>query len=117
MRMWMVDPRILCRNHLLGEHLEHHMFIGTIKQKKKVTGYIKNNCFQPRALFERHNALVKEMQRRGYNHKSPITECDCDVCYLPSEYQYWQIDCNKSLNDLLKRCPECRKRYEDLKNE
>ena len=26
MRMWMVNPRIMCRQHLLGEHVEIHMF-------------------------------------------------------------------------------------------
>jgi hypothetical protein len=31
MRMWMVNPRIMCGNHLLGEHLETHMFYGIIK--------------------------------------------------------------------------------------
>ncbi len=117
MRMWMIDPKFLCQKHLCGEHLEHHMFIGIIKRKKRVDGYIKNNCFQPRALFERHNLLVSEMERRGYNHKSPILEIDCDIFYLPYEYQNWEIDCNKSLNDLLKRCSECKSRYEGLNNE
>jgi hypothetical protein len=28
--MWMVDPRIMCRNHLLGEHAEIHMFVWNI---------------------------------------------------------------------------------------
>jgi len=112
MRMWMVDPKIMCRKHLLGEHVEHHMFIGTLKKGKRVDGYIKNNCFQPRSLFERHDALVCEMERRGYNHQSPITEEECDVCHLPNEYQYWKIDDKQSLRDLLERCPECRLRKE-----
>lgn len=25
MRMWMVDPTIMCRQHLLGEHYELHV--------------------------------------------------------------------------------------------
>ena len=32
MRMWMVDPQIMCRQHLLGEHTEMHMFVGTLKR-------------------------------------------------------------------------------------
>ena len=32
MRMWMIDPKLLCRKHLLGEHLEIHMFVGTINK-------------------------------------------------------------------------------------
>lgn len=115
MRMWMVDPRILCRKHLLGEHVEHHMFIGTLKRKKKMDGYLKNNCLQPRALYERHNALVCEMERRGYNHKTPIHEEECKcICYLPEEYQNWEINYEQSLIDLIERCPECRHRKEKL---
>jgi len=114
MRMWMVDPKIMCRKHLLGEHVEHHMFIGTLRKRKKVDGYIRNNCLQPRALFERHNVLVCEMQRRGYNHKTPIAEEDCEICYLPQEQQYWEINCTQSMKDLLERCPECRTRKEQL---
>lgn len=25
--MWGVDPSAMCRNHLLGEHVEMHMFV------------------------------------------------------------------------------------------
>ena len=30
--MWMVDPRFMCRAHILGEHRECHALIGTILQ-------------------------------------------------------------------------------------
>ena len=39
----MVDPKFLCQKHLCGEHLECHMFLGTLKKNKKVDGYLKNN--------------------------------------------------------------------------
>ena len=32
MRMWLVPPQLMCDQHLLGEHLEMHMFIGTIRK-------------------------------------------------------------------------------------
>jgi len=35
MRMWMCDPRILCRKHLIAEHCETGSFIGSIKKKNK----------------------------------------------------------------------------------
>ena len=32
MRMWNVDPKLMCNKHLLGEHVEMHMFFGTIQK-------------------------------------------------------------------------------------
>jgi len=40
MRQWMCDPRFMCNKHLFGEHVEHHMFIGTLERKKSINGYI-----------------------------------------------------------------------------
>lgn len=114
MRMWMCDPRIMCTRHLLGEHVECHMFLGTLKKNKGIKGYLRNNCFEPKSLKQRHDNLVDEMKRRGWNgHKTPIEEpeCDCILC-LPISEQYWEVDKEKSLCDLLDRCPECKERHE-----
>lgn len=114
MRQWMVDPKILCQKHLLGEHVEHHMFLGSMKKKIRMDGYLKNNLLEPRSLYERHKSLVNEMTRRGMNHKSPLEEHECEcICYLDNEYQYWEIDRVSALKDLLSRCPECEKRYKE----
>lgn len=112
MRMWLCDPEILCQKHLCGEHVEMHMFLGSLKKGKKIDGFLNNNLFQPRMLFKRHEDLKEEMIRRGYNHKSDMcfTECMC-VLDLPQEKQYWEVDKDAALKDLLSRCPECRKRY------
>jgi hypothetical protein len=113
--MWLCDPRILCRKHLLGEHVEMHMFLGAVKKGKKIDGFLKNNLFEPRALFKRHDDLKDEMIERGYNHKSDfyLTECMC-VLDLPAEKQFWEIDKERALRDLLDRCPECRQRWERI---
>jgi hypothetical protein len=37
--MWMVDPRQMCRQHLLGEHNELHMFAGTMRKGIGLAGY------------------------------------------------------------------------------
>lgn len=118
MRMWMVDPEILCQKHLCGEHVEHHMFLGTIRKGIKVDGYLKNNLFEPRALYERHKVLAEEMIRRGYNHNSPLKESDCScILNLTNEQQYWEIDKKQAFNDLISRCPECEKRYRKRNSE
>ena len=106
MRMWGVDTKILCRKHLLGEHVEMHMFVGTIKKGNSIQGYIDNGLVNPALIVHRHNCLVGEMLERGYNHRSDIIGLD----ELPD------IEFNKTtaLNDLLSRCPECRKRYKNI---
>jgi len=110
--MWLCDPKIMCQKHLCGEHLEMHMFLGTLKKQKKVDGYIANNLFEPRSLYQRHKDLADEMGRRGYNHKSQLNETDCScILNLPIEKQYWEIDKVAALKDLLDRCPECRKQF------
>jgi hypothetical protein len=114
MRMWLCDPKIMCQKHLCGEHLEMHMFLGSLKEGKKIDGYIKNNLFEPRMIYQRHKDLADEMTNRGYNHKSPINECECGSIFdLPIHYQYWEIDKKRALEDLLNRCPECLKRSKE----
>ena len=116
MRMWLCDPKILCQKHLCGEHVETHMFLSTLKKGKKIDGYLNNNLFQPRLLFQRHEDLKQEMIRRGYNHKSTMykEECSC-VISLPLEQQYWEIDRELALKDLLSRCPKCNERFKRMK--
>jgi len=112
MRMWMCDPEILCQKHLCGEHLEMHMFLGTLKKGKKIDGYLNNNLFEPRSLFQRHEDLKDEMIKRGYNHKSRMKDVECGcVLDLSTEKQYWEIDKAVALEDLLSRCPECYSRF------
>lgn len=75
MRIWDVPPRELCRNHLLGEHRELHA-LWTILTKH--TSGFKNHPETLRwrgklkALYHRHEQLVKEMHRRGYAHHTPL---------------------------------------------
>jgi hypothetical protein len=116
--MWMVDPKIMCQKHLCGEHLELHMFLSHIKAGKKVDGYLKNNCLEPRMIWKRHCDIESEMLKRSYNPKTPIYGHDC-LCILDlaTEQQYWEINKEKSLNDLLERCPRCRERFREQNNE
>jgi len=72
MRMWMVNPKILCQKHLFGEHVELHMFIGTLKRKISISGYIENNLLEILSIEQRHSELLTEIIDRKYNHKSPL---------------------------------------------
>lgn len=114
MRMWMVEPKILCRKHLLGEHLECHMFLGAMQRSKNLDGFIKGNLFEVDSLFFRHLLLSQEMEDRKYNHKSPLNL----GTYIRTKklYSNRTIDIERSLVDLIGRCPECKKRLEEEYN-
>jgi len=109
MRMWMVDPKIMCRKHLLGEHVEHHMLVGTINKRVAIDGYLSGNLLEPTQLLIRHYALAEEMIRRGYQHKSALTSVD--LGHLNAKQILTTVDKESSLTELLRRCPECRARY------
>jgi len=103
MRMWMVDPKILCRNHLLGEHGEIHKHRHNFVKQHKMNGRIGQ--IEPLAMEDRHNELAEEMLRRGYNHQSPFAQPD--TSYLP----LMTVNKEHALQDLINRCEECKKRF------
>lgn len=113
MRMWTCDPKILCRQHLLGERFEMHMFVGALNKGKSIDGYLKGNLFEPDSLYDRHSCLVQEMKNRGYRHKSSMVFEDISekLKNLKAEDRGKKIDKDKSLKDLLNRCPQCRERF------
>jgi hypothetical protein len=113
MRVWDIHPEKLCRQHLLGEHRELHGIWSILTRGKK--GYANHPETlrwkgRLKALYKRHDGLVREMTSRGYKHHSPLREdyaigdaaqceyvdsydeqirilqqkgCDCDVWRLP----------------------------------
>ncbi len=75
MRIWDVDPALLCRSHLLGEHRELHGLWNILS--RGLSGYAAHPETRRwrgkrAALYRRHEALVAEMERRGYRHASPL---------------------------------------------
>ena len=106
----MVNPRIMCRQHLLGEHVEIHMFIGTIDRGKPVKGYLEKGLLEIHNLHCRHEALVEEMKRRGYNHYSKVDE------KWKTTKKVGIVNQEKNLDELINRCSRCKKRYSNLLN-
>ena len=102
-RMWMVDPKIMCRQHLLGEHFETHVIATNIKKGRGIAGFIKNNAIEPQSVEKRHNELAAEMERRGMKHRSPLN-------FSTEIYPDFKIDRDVSLKLLLGRCPRCAER-------
>lgn len=112
MRMWMVDTKKMCRKHLLGEHVELHMLVGHLKRKRSITGFLENNCMEPSSIFSRHQEIAEEINSRGYTHKSALEGTEDLLDYLTEEERNTRVDSTSSFAELIKRCPECRKRSE-----
>src|SRR6185312_6823828 len=100
MRMWMVNPQLMCSQHLLGEHVEIHMLVGTLLRKKSVAGFVENRLIEVHSIRDRHAELVTEMERRGMNHKSPLPKF--------RSRKLGSVDPKANLVELARRCKDCR---------
>ncbi len=103
MRMWNINPELLCRQHLLGEHLEMHMFLGCIKENKNIKGFIKNGLVEINNIINRHNEIMNEMIKRNWNHKSPIDGNLQNILWKEGF-----VDINNNLKILYNRCEKCK---------
>jgi hypothetical protein len=98
--MWAADPTVLCRQHLLGEHVEMHMFVGHLARGARLGAYA--TLCETWRIKSRHEELVAEMLHRGYSHNSPLE-------YEDQLHQGKLAD--DSLAELRRRCPKCNWRY------
>jgi hypothetical protein len=98
----MVNPTIMCNQHLLGEHVELHMLVGSIKRGKSIDGFL-SGLIDPSLVVQRHEDLAKEMVHRGMNHKSPI---DCPG-KINSNRTAQPISGTSNLKELAGRCNRC----------
>ena len=76
------------------------MFVGSILLDKSIEGYIVKGLVEVHKIQKRHDELVVEMERRGYNHESPL-----------AEFQTWtagSVNTVENIAELKSRCPECR---------
>jgi len=112
MRMWMVDPTILCQQHLLGEHVEIHMFIGSLEKGLIKPGHYPGMLLI-HELWSRHEALVHEMRRRGWTgHQTPIDRAQLEL--QPWFVVTGEIDVEANVRELWKRCTRCRERITSM---
>ena len=107
MRMWMVIPELLCRRHLLGEHVETHMLAGSVRLGKTLDGFVSRGLVELDSLEERHGALAKEMSKRKYRHGSAL---ELPQSKLERYRSRGTVDVIKSLRDLAGRCSDCADR-------
>lgn len=103
MRMWNVPTKIMCNQHLLGEHVEMHMFVGAINKGMSIFGYINSGLVDTSLIVKRHTELAKEMEKRKISHLSPLPK-----------FKIKNIGkVNKELNIfiLINRCHKCKELY------
>lgn len=110
MRMWMLSPETLCRKHLLGEHVELHMLLGTMRRGKSIRGFLEGGLIDPRRLYERHEQLAREMERRGYRHRSPMDKTECEALVRGYGCAHALVDAETNAQELKRRCPDCARR-------
>jgi len=77
MRIWDISPALLCRQRLLAEHRELHGLWNILTRHHCRGGYSRHPetlrwVGKRKALYLRHQALVAEMEHRGYRHQSPL---------------------------------------------
>ncbi len=97
-----MNPKFLCVHHLLGEHLEMHMFAGAINKGKSIQGYIDRNLVDIQKISMRHAELVNEMTSRGIRHNSPLKEFHSSLTGT--------INIENNIKDLSERCHKCREK-------
>ena len=108
--MWMINPKHLCKKHLLGEHGEMHKFLPSFRKKVKIDGRFSPIVqIQFQGYKERHDALAEEMLRRGMNHKSPLIDLPDFKSMYPQHY-HRTVEVPHNIKDLSERCPDCRER-------
>jgi len=77
MRIWDIETKYLCRQHLLAEHRELHGLWNILTKHRGQGGYSRHPetlrwVGKTRALYTRHERLAREFKRRGYSHCSPL---------------------------------------------
>ena len=77
MRVWDINPKCLCRKHLLVEHRELHGLWNILTKHKGKGGYSRHPetlrwVGKQKALYLRHEALILEFLKRGYKHRTPL---------------------------------------------
>lgn len=105
----MINPKVLCRKHLLGEHGELHKHRHMFEKQYSITGRIRPTIqIEPESMKKRHDELAQEILDRGYKHNSPYTQPS--LLYLPSCEKNAIVDPFKSISDLKLRCKDCKER-------
>jgi len=83
------------------------MFVGTLNKGKSIKGYIDTGLVEVHNLRKRHDEIAKEMEKRGFNHNSPLPEFEFAIA--------GEVNTRENLIELKKRCKKCRNIQKKMK--
>jgi len=115
MRIWDINPKHLCRKHLLAEHRELHGLWNIITKHKNKGGYSRHPETlrwkgKRKALYQRHEILLKEILARGYNHYSLLDKKYADG----KKHQKAFLNTTKEQKQILKNKPcSCFRKHKE----
>ena len=114
MRMWMANPKCMCKKYLNTEHYELHILFGSIKKNPNnntIKTLTERGYIEPKSIYDRHEELVKELLKRNIKHNSPMDYNEFKEAFnkLSQEVKKGIIDKKKSSLILFKKCNECEK--------
>lgn len=105
----MIDPKLLCMKHLVGEHGEIHKHMPSFRKGYSINGrFDKFVQIELHSIEKRHDELATEINRRTGGHKSPLIDIPNLLAIYPQHYNK-NVDIAYSKNDLCNRCLDCRK--------
>jgi hypothetical protein len=112
----MIEPELLCMQHLLGEHGEIHKHKHNFEKGHSITGRIAINAVEPLSLKSRHDALEAEIVKRAIKAgrkppSSPFQQPDLKH-YAPNEINY-KINVEQNRLLLIQRCSNCKQLNEE----
>jgi hypothetical protein len=108
MRMWMVDPRIMCFKHLCREHCEVHRLVANLRKGRDVRSYLLRQVLDISSIYARHKELEDEIMARGGKLNSPLSAAECIA--FARWYGSTTVNIGRSLADLSDCCKECRRK-------
>ena len=111
-RMWAVHPKVMCRKHLMEEHNNLHKFVGMINKDTDLSKYREERFLDPKALPHRHGLIIKEFQRRGIKHTTPLSSKDINTVKLDWNDTRNKLDSYKDINEMYDNCKQCRRRID-----
>ena len=100
----MVDTWLMCRQHLLAEHADCHKLANMLNDGRSIRGVLANGLAEIHSIAHRHEELVGELVKRGYNHESPL---DFDWTT-----ELGEVDRVMNRVELYQRCEICRERMD-----
>lgn len=113
-RMWGVEVELMCREHLMGEHNEMHMLVGSIRKHPHgeaiAQGHAEKGQIDTSLIQERHDALAEEMEARGYDHDSSMEYDDSLGIGEVDAERDPSLEASNIRDELADRCPECREK-------